>query len=245
MANGLHVGIIMDGNGRWAAARGLPRTAGHWKGVDAVRRTCAAAPSLGIRALTLFAFSSDNWKRPPGEVAGMMDILRRYLGHETGSFARAGVRVSVIGRRDRLPGDLVGMIDRVEATTRGGTSLHVRLAVDYCGREAILGAVARMACPGRPSAAEFTDLMDDGRSAGDVDLLVRTSGERRLSDFMPWEAAQAEILFLPVMWPDFDGGHLRDALADFRGRERRFGGLPATGAGDRATEAGGGSPAYP
>jgi len=224
---GLHVGIIMDGNGRWASARGLPRTAGHWAGAEAVRRTCREAPGLGIAALTLFAFSADNWKRPPDEVAGMMEILRHYLGHETAGFVAAGVRVSVIGRRDRLPADLVALIERVEATTRPGTALHVRLAIDYCGREAILRAASRLATTGEPDARAFAELVDDGRSAGDVDLIVRTSGERRLSDFMPWESAYAEVLFLPVMWPDFEAGHLRDAVADFGRRERRFGGLPA------------------
>ena len=224
--SGLHVGIIMDGNGRWATARGMPRTAGHWAGVEAVRRTCRAAPGLGIAALTLFAFSADNWKRTPEEVAGMMDILRHYLGHETASFVEAGVRVSVIGRRDRIPADLAETIERVEAATRGGARLHVRIAVDYCGRESILRAVERIGGGPVPGSAGFSALVDDGRSAGDVDLVVRTSGERRLSDFMPWEAAYAEILFLPVMWPDFDEGHLRGAVEDFSLRERRFGGTP-------------------
>jgi undecaprenyl diphosphate synthase len=146
--DGIHVGIIMDGNGRWATARGLPRTLGHQAGVAAVSRTCAAAPGLGIRALTLFAFSSDNWKRPAPEVEGMMAILRHYLRHETEGFVREGVRISVIGRRDRIPADLAAEIAAAEEATRGGRRLHVRVAIDYCGRESILRAARAQVASG-------------------------------------------------------------------------------------------------
>lgn len=222
---GLHVGIIMDGNGRWAEARGLPRTLGHQAGVEAVRRTCAAAPGLGVRALTLFAFSSDNWKRPEAEVNGMMDILRRYLRHETDGFVREGVRLGVIGRRDRLPADLVSEIARVEDVTGAGGSLHVRLAIDYCGRESVLQAARRVTWLEDLTPEGFGKLVRGAQDAGDVDLVVRTSGERRLSDFLPWEASYAELHFTDVMWPDFTGADLAAAVSEFGRRTRRFGGL--------------------
>ena len=205
----LSVAIIMDGNGRWATRRGLPRAAGHRAGAEAVRRTVEAAPDLGVGALTLFAFSADNWKRPPKEVATLMRLFARYLRTETPRCLANGVRLEVIGRRDRLPAPLVAAIAATEAATAAGTTLHLRLAVDYSAREAIRA----------------------GRLLPDVDLLIRTGGERRLSDFLLWECAYAELVFIDKMWPDFGATDLAAAIAAYHSRERRFGGLPEAAAG--------------
>ncbi len=199
----------MDGNGRWATARGLPRTAGHRAGADAVRRVVETAPRLGIRTLTLFAFSSDNWKRPTREVATLMRLFRRYLASEAAALQENGVRLSVIGRRDRLAPPLVRQIAAAERLTEHGRRLHLRLAVDYSAREAI-----------RRSAHDVSTI------GPDVDLLIRTGGERRLSDFLLWECAYAELHFTDKRWPDFDAADLERALDDFQSRERRFGALP-------------------
>ncbi len=204
-----HVAIIMDGNGRWATARGLPRTAGHRAGADAVRKVVETAPRVGIRTLTLFAFSSDNWKRPTREVAALMRLFQRYLASESAALQENGVRLSVIGRRDRLPTALVRQIDAAERLTEGGQRLHLRLAVDYSAREAIERSASDAACLGP-----------------DVDLLIRTGGERRLSDFLLWECAYAELYFTETRWPDFGAGDLERAVADFHNRQRRFGALP-------------------
>jgi len=215
----LHCGIIMDGNGRWAVSRGLPRIAGHRAGVDAVRRVIEAAPDLGVGVLTLFAFSSDNWRRPADEVSGLMRLLAIYLDRETGNCVENGVRVEAIGRRDRLGNPLREAIARAEAATAGGRRLHLRVAVDYSARDAILAA-----------ARGLKDLSLEalGSALGPpVDLLVRTGGERRLSDFLLWESAYAELVFTRVMWPDFGAGDLAAAVREFRGRERRFGAVPA------------------
>ena len=205
----LHVAIIMDGNGRWATRRSLPRAAGHRAGAEAVRRVVEAAPGLGARALTLFAFSADNWKRPPGEVAALMRLFARYLRTETPQLVENGVRLELVGRRDRLPAPLVAGAAAAESATRAGAELHLRLAVDYSARWAI-GA---------------------GVLLPDVDLLIRTGGERRLSDFLLWESAYAELVFTEVMWPDFTTADLAAAIAEFRARQRRFGGLPEAAAG--------------
>jgi len=231
LQNRLHVGIIMDGNGRWATERGYPRLAGHRAGVAATRRVVAAAPGAGIGTLTLYAFSSDNWRRPPEEVAGMMGLLRRYLRTEAERLARAGIRLSVIGRRDRLPEGLTAAIDRAERLTAAGTALHLRVAIDYSARAAILAAAATLAADaagdaGPPSAAAFGRAVS-GAAVPDVDLVIRTSGEQRLSDFLLWESAYAELYFTPAHWPDFDADDLAAALDAFAGRQRRFGGLPA------------------
>lgn len=199
----LHVAIVMDGNGRWATGRGLPRAAGHRAGAQAVRRVVEAAPDAGLTALTLYAFSSDNWRRPSSEVAMLMRLFARHLAGETARLAAHGVRLSVVGRRDRLPAGLVAAIDAAERATAGGTGLHLRIAVDYSGRAAIRA----------------------GQLLPDVDLLIRTGGEQRLSDFLLWECAYAELWFTPRMWPDFGAADLAAALADFGERERRFGGL--------------------
>jgi undecaprenyl diphosphate synthase len=219
----VHVAIIMDGNGRWATARGLPRLAGHRAGASAVRRIVEAAAELGIRALTLYAFSSDNWKRPSVEVQGLMQLFRAYLIDEMPRCIQNGVRLEVIGRRDRLEPALIAAVEEVECQTRGGRNLRLRVAVDYSARESILRA-ATLAIANRPmSSQQFSDLLGNG---GDVDLLIRTGGEQRLSDFLLWESAYAELVFTRRMWPDFTREDLQSALAEFAGRERRFGGLP-------------------
>ncbi len=205
----LHVAIIMDGNGRWATRRSLPRAAGHRAGAEAVRRVVEAAPGLGARALTLFAFSADNWKRPPGEVAALMRLFARYLRTETPKLIEHGVRLELVGRRDRLPAPLVAGAAAAESATRAGAELHLRLAVDYSARWAIAAGVL----------------------LPDVDLLIRTGGERRLSDFLLWESAYAELVFTDVMWPDFTTADLAAAIAEFRARQRRFGALPEAAAG--------------
>jgi undecaprenyl diphosphate synthase len=199
----------MDGNGRWATSRGLPRTAGHRAGADAVRRVVETAPRLGVGTLTLFAFSSDNWKRPTREVATLMRLFHRYLASEAAALEENGVRLSVIGRRDRLAAPLLRQIMAAERLTANGRRLHLRLAVDYSAREAITRSAH-----------------DPGWLGPDVDLLIRTGGERRLSDFLLWECAYAELHFTDKRWPDFDAADLERALLDFHGRERRFGALP-------------------
>ena len=196
-----HVGIIMDGNGRWAGERGLPRTVGHRAGADAVRRTVEAAAGLAITDLTLYAFSANNWRRPDGEVAYLMVLFHRYLIRERDRCRANGIRVSVVGRRDRIPPRLVGAIERSEIDTASAQRLHLRLAVDYSSRDAIRR----------------------GELLPDVDLLVRTGRERRLSDFLLWESAYAELHFTDCMWPDFGGHELRSALQEFHRRDRRFG----------------------
>jgi undecaprenyl diphosphate synthase len=226
-ADRLHVGIIMDGNGRWAARRGLPRLAGHEAGVEAIRRVMEAAPDQGVGTLTLYAFSCDNWRRPQAEVAGLMTLLRRYLRNETRRLAQNGVRLTVIGRRDRLPEGLPDEIGRAEAATTSGQALHMRIAIDYSAREAILKAASQ--CAGAPelTRAGLSALITGEAGLRDVDLVIRTSGEQRLSDFLLWESAYAELHFTDVMWPDFGAAELAAALTCFHRRERRFGGLTA------------------
>jgi undecaprenyl diphosphate synthase len=199
-----HVAIVMDGNGRWATRRGLPRAAGHRAGADAVRRVVQIAPGCGITALTLYAFSSDNWNRPAAEVSTLMRLFARHLRTETAELASQGVKLMVIGRRDRLPHSLVTAITAAEQGTAGGTGLELRIAVDYSARTAIRA----------------------GELLPDVDLLIRTGGEQRLSDFLLWECAYAELWFTERMWPDFGASHLAAAIHEFHSRDRRFGGLP-------------------
>lgn len=230
----LHVAVIMDGNGRWAAAHGLGRSAGHREGARAVRRVVERAPALGIRTLTLYAFSSDNWNRPPREVAALMRLFGVYLRSETPRLAANGVRLGIIGRRDRLPVALRAAMDRAERDTAHGRELHLRLAIDYSARDAIARAARRLA-PGEELTRErFSRLLGEayapGADAPDVDLLIRTGGERRLSDFLLWECAYAELFFTDGMWPDFDAGSLDAAIAYFHSRERRFGALPTAAA---------------
>jgi len=225
--NLLHVAVIMDGNGRWARTRGLPRVAGHRRGAEALRRAVEAAPDLGIGTLTVYAFSSDNWKRPSQEINALMRLFGTYLRRERERCVRNGVRVTVIGRRDRLPPLLLPHIEECESATAGGGKLWLRLAVDYSSRDSIVEAARRM--PHDGSREDFERLLDSPA----VDVLIRTAGEQRLSDFLLWESAYAELVFAPVMWPDFEGQHLAGALAEFRARERRFGGLTAIAAGSR------------
>jgi undecaprenyl diphosphate synthase len=221
----LHVGIIMDGNGRWATRRGLSRLRGHEAGVEAIRRVVEVAPDQGVGTLTLYAFSTDNWRRPRAEVAALMALLRFYLASEVESLVKNGVRLTVIGRRDRLPEGIAAAIARAEAATAGGEVLHLRIAVDYSSRDAILNAAAKLAGVTEPSRELFSQLVTGEAGLRDVDLIIRTSGEKRLSDFLLWEGAYAELHFTERMWPEFDAQDLEEALASFHRRERRFGGL--------------------
>ncbi|HEV1284538.1 MAG TPA: di-trans,poly-cis-decaprenylcistransferase [Bryobacteraceae bacterium] len=215
----LHVAIIMDGNGRWANARGLPRVAGHRTGADAVRRTVEAAPGLGVSVLTLYAFSADNWRRPAREVSALMKLLGHYLVRETDRCIENGVRLQAIGRRDRLPPALVSLLEEAEGRTAQGSNLHLRLAIDYSSRQAILDAVRR----DRAHTAEaFSKALGP-----DVDLLIRTSGEQRLSDFLLWECAYAEMIFTRRLWPDFSEDDLAAAIDEYHRRDRRFGAVAA------------------
>jgi undecaprenyl diphosphate synthase len=220
-SGGLHAAIIMDGNGRWATTRGLPRVAGHRAGAEALRRTVEAAPDLDIGILTVYAFSSDNWQRPTTEVSALMKMFHSYLRREQAECVKNGVRVSVIGRRDRLPRMLLPVIESTEKATAAGKKLHLRLAVDYSSRHAILKAARKL--KSTASRDDFTAAL----GGLDVDLLIRTGGEQRLSDFLLWECAYAELFFTPVMWPDFKSSDLAAAVAEFHSRERRFGALPA------------------
>jgi len=215
-----HVAIIMDGNGRWALHRGLPRVAGHRAGAAAVRRVVEAAPDLGIKTLTLYAFSEDNWTRPTREVSALMKLLGRYLMDETDRCLKNGVRLEAIGRRDRLPAPLVAMLEESERKTARCRRLHLRLALDYSSRTAILETARRMR--GVVTEESFSEALGP-----DVDLLIRTSGEQRLSDFLLWECAYAEMVFTPRMWPAFTGEDLAQAVDEFHRRDRRFGRVAA------------------
>ncbi|MDQ3280801.1 MAG: di-trans,poly-cis-decaprenylcistransferase [Acidobacteriota bacterium] len=218
---GIHVAIIMDGNGRWARSRGLPRTSGHRAGATAVRRVVEAAPSQGMDILTLYAFSSDNWKRPGPEVGALMRLLENFLRTEAASCVEQGVRVEVIGRRDRLPARVQDAIAAAERATASGTVLRLRIAVDYSSRDAIVRAAGHAP----RNRAELARHLSANGLARDVDLLIRTGGEQRLSDFLLWESAYAELYFTDVAWPDFDGAALAAAVDEFHRRQRRFGGL--------------------
>lgn len=235
--NGIHLGIIMDGNGRWANARGWPRVAGHRAGARSVRKVIEAAPDLGIGTLTLYAFSTDNWKRPRPEVQALMQLFSEYLQKEVAELAEQGVKLCVIGRRDRLNKSLVREIEIAERATAGGQRLLLRLAVDYSAREAIVHAASLTALRYASEALAgdpVRPLTDDefrqelavaicADSVPDLDLLIRTGGEQRISDFLLWEAAYAEFVFTTRMWPDFDGADLAAAVAEFHRRDRRFG----------------------
>ena len=226
-----HVAIIMDGNGRWAQARGLPRTAGHKAGAEAVRRTIKAAVAMGVPYLTLFGFSSENWKRPSGEVGDLMGLLRLYLRNEIAELDRQGVRLRVIGDRSRFADDIQRLITDAEGRTQGNTKLHLTIALSYGGRQEILDAARSLAEQVQRGEIAPADI-DETRferalyTAGlpEPDLLIRTSGEQRISNFLLWQMAYAEFVFTDVLWPDFGQEQMADALAEFRGRERRFGG---------------------
>lgn len=234
---GLHVAVIMDGNGRWAARRGLPRIAGHQAGAGAVRRLTEAARAGGAtRTLTLYAFSSDNWGRPAAEVNALMNLFEEHLAVEALRCAREGIRLLVIGRRDRLPPSLLEAIARAERDTAQGAAMDLRLAVDYSSRDAILAAAVAPASGREEFARRIGEATHSAGPAPDVDLLIRTGGEQRLSDFLLWECAYAELYFTDCMWPDFGAAELGEALAWFGRRQRRFGRLPAA---ESAVHAGG------
>src|ERR1700728_4613885 len=230
---GLHVAIIMDGNGRWATRRGLPRVAGHRAGISAVRRVVERSLDLGIARMTLYAFSCDNWRRPMAEVQSIFWLLRAFLRLETERLRQRGVRIQIIGRRDRLADSVLREIDKAECATAGGRSLHLRVAIDYSSRDAITraaaGAHAVLAVEGPASPDLLGPMLTQALTgeSGEVDLLIRTGGETRLSDFLLWECAYAELLFTERMWPDFDQADLDAALEEFKRRERRFGGVQA------------------
>ena len=229
-----HVAIIMDGNGRWAAARGLPRSEGHRRGVEALRRTVRAAGELGIRVLTIFSFSSENWLRPPAEVRELMGLLRRFIRNDLADLHKNDVRVRIIGERDDLDPEIRRLLEEAEALTGSNRGLNLVVAFNYGGRQEIARAVRRIAeevARGRRMAQEITpELIGhylDASDLPDPDLIIRTSGEQRLSNFLLWQAAYSELVFLPIYWPDFDGAALEHAIAEYRQRERRFGGLIA------------------
>lgn len=223
----LHVALVMDGNGRWAQAQKLPRAAGHREGAKAVRRIVEAAPDLGISILTLYAFSSDNWRRPDDEVTWLMRLFRTYVRSERRNLTSNGIRFSVIGRRDRLSEKLRQDIEVTERATLSGERLWLRVAVDYSARDAILRA-AQLAGSDidRDRFERLITLVDHGAPVPPVDLFIRSGGERRLSDFLLWESAYAELHFSNRLWPEFGAMDLEAALVDFHSRERRFGGLP-------------------
>ncbi|HET6362078.1 MAG TPA: polyprenyl diphosphate synthase [Gemmatimonadota bacterium] len=233
-----HVAINMDGNGRWALVRGRPRHEGHVAGAAAVRRTVESAPALGITTLTLYAFSSDNWRRPRGEVDNLMLLLQKYLDSECAHLKEKGVRLSVIGRRDRIPNSLGRSIVQVEERTSEGTTLHLRVAIDYSAREALLAAAGRVAMGTPPTRHAFEQSLYEAIHAPggtrDVDLLIRTGGEQRLSDFLLWESAYAELYFTDVLWPDFSGADLASAVQAFAARDRRYGGILSNAIGQEA-----------
>jgi len=229
-----HLAVIMDGNGLWAELRGLPRWRGHERGLGAVRRLCEAACRLGIPCVSLFAFSSENWKRPETEVRFLFRLFRRYLGAEREYLRSRGIRVSAFGRRDRLPQPVIEALERTEAETRDCGRLHLRIGLDYGARCEIASAareLARLAARGDLDPGEITEervsrvLGSD--AAPDPDLVIRTAGERRLSNFLLWQAAYSELYFSPTLWPDFGDADLGEALADYERRTRRFGALPA------------------
>jgi undecaprenyl diphosphate synthase len=229
-----HVAIIMDGNGRWAAARGLPRTEGHRRGVEALRATVRAAGEMGIAVLTIFSFSSENWSRPPAEVRDLMGLLRRFIRHDLADLHRNNVRVRVIGEREGLAPDICRLLEEAEDLTRNNHGLIVVVAFNYGARQEIARAAQRLAADvvaGRlPLEGITADALGSHLDAADLpdpDLIIRTSGEQRLSNFLLWQAAYSELVFVPTYWPDFDRATLEGAIEEYRRRERRFGGLVA------------------
>ncbi|MFC3693479.1 isoprenyl transferase [Chenggangzhangella methanolivorans] len=229
-----HVAIIMDGNGRWAAARGLPRVEGHRRGVEALRRAVRAAHELGVRHLTLYSFSAENWSRPVEEVSDLMNLLRLFMRRDLAELHKGEVRVKVIGERAGLPSDILGLLEEAEARTRGNSGLQLVVAFNYGGRQEIVSAVRRIAEAVRdgklaPEAIDVGVVADhlDTANIPDPDLVIRTSGELRISNFLLWQSAYAEFVFLPLHWPDFDKAAFEEALASFSARQRRYGGRTA------------------
>ncbi|HEV2299086.1 MAG TPA: di-trans,poly-cis-decaprenylcistransferase [Candidatus Acidoferrales bacterium] len=229
---GIHAAILMDGNGRWAEMRGLPRSAGHRAGAEAVRRIVEAAPDAGIRTLTLFAFSTNNWQRSPEEVGALFGVLETFLHREALRADEHGVRINVIGRRDRLPSALVTAIEAAESATARNCDLSLRIALDYSARDAMLRAACWMVSSTEVTQHEFSrrlgQVTHTPEASPDVDLLIRTGGEQRLSDFLLWECAYAELYFTDRMWPDFDAADLAAAVREYRARDRRFGRVPVS-----------------
>ena len=229
-----HVAIIMDGNGRWAAMRGLPRSEGHRRGVEALRRTVRAAGEMGIRFLTIFSFSSENWVRPPAEVRDLMGLLRRFIRHDLAELHRNDVVVRIIGQREDLDPEIRRLLEEAETLTQANGGLTLVVAFNYGGRQEIARAVQRIAAEVAQSrrapeeiTAELIAGYLDAPDLPDPDLVIRTSGEQRLSNFLLWQAAYSEFVFLPIYWPDFDRAALEQAIGEYRRRERRFGGLVA------------------
>ncbi|HEX8232223.1 MAG TPA: polyprenyl diphosphate synthase [Caulobacteraceae bacterium] len=227
----LHVAVIMDGNGRWAKARGLPRPFGHRQGVQALKRIVEAAPGLGVARLTVFGFSTENWRRPLGEVSELMGLLKAYVKSDLGRLEREGVRVRVLGRREGLAPDILQVIEETEARTARNTGFQLQVAFNYGGRADIADAARRIAREARDGLLDPSTLTEEAfggylSTAGlpPPDLVVRTSGERRISNFLLWEAAYAEFVFQDVLWPDYGPEHLKAAVDEFHSRERRFGG---------------------
>ena len=229
-----HVAVIMDGNGRWAAARGLPRVEGHRRGVEALRRTVRAASDLGIAVLTIFSFSSENWSRPQSEIRDLLSLLRRFIRNDLADLHKTNVRVRIIGERDDLSTDIRSLLEEAEELTHNNDGLTLVVAFNYGARQEIARAARRLAvevAEGRlPAAAITPELLGrhlDAPDLPDPDVIIRTSGEQRLSNFLLWQAAYSELVFVPLNWPDFDRVALEGAIAEFRRRERRFGGLIA------------------
>jgi undecaprenyl diphosphate synthase len=232
-----HVGIIMDGNGRWAQARGLPRFEGHRRGVEAVRRAVRSATELGLRYLTIYSFSSENWSRPAAEVSDLMGLLKRFIRNDLADLHRSNVRVRIIGLRRNLSADLQGLLNEAEELTRRNSGLTLVVAFNYGARQEIVEAARKLAleaAAGQLDAATIDEAALGARldtsDIPDPDLLIRTSGEQRLSNFLLWQAAYAELVFLPMHWPDFDHAAFQSALAQYASRERRFGGTAAPAA---------------
>nr|WP_315024112.1 polyprenyl diphosphate synthase [Brevundimonas diminuta] len=224
-----HVALIMDGNGRWAQSRGLPRAVGHREGVQALRRTIKAAPELGVRCLTVFGFSTENWNRPADEVSDLMGLVRAFVGSDLNRLDVAGVRVKVLGRRKGLPDDIAAIVARAESQTAGNEKFLLQVAFNYGGRADLVDAAQRLVDQARAGQAIEVDegALGAGLStagAPPVDLIVRTSGEQRLSNFLLWEAAYAELVFQDILWPDYGAEALADAIAQFGNRDRRYGG---------------------
>jgi undecaprenyl diphosphate synthase len=229
-----HVAIIMDGNGRWAAARGLPRVEGHRRGVEALRKTVRAAGELGISILTIFSFSSENWSRPQSEIRDLLALLRRFIRNDLVELHKSNVRVRVIGERDDLAADIRALLQEAEDLTRNNDGLTLVVAFNYGARQEIARAARRLAAAvaeGRLTTNDITPELFaqhlDAPDLPDPDVIIRTSGEQRLSNFLLWQSAYSELVFVPIHWPDFDRAALEGAVAEYRRRERRFGGLIA------------------
>lgn len=227
----LHVAIVMDGNGRWAKRRGLPRQLGHPKGVDAIRQVVEAAPDYGVNCLTLYAFSTENWRRPAGEVAEVMRLLKLYVNSDLEKLVRQGVKIRILGRREGLPADIAETVERAEVRTKDNDRFLLNVAFNYGGRADITDAARRLVADvmaGRIGPEDIDEqALEQRLSTGGLpapDLVIRTSGEQRLSNFLLWESAYSEFVFTDVLWPDFTPGRLGEAIAEFHKRERRFGG---------------------